>query len=167
VTEEFDLSAYDGQTVLIAFRSMTDWASNGNGALTPSGWYVRNIDVAGTTYDGSSTEPFMSLAEVRQDFVDYQFTVIGVAGSGRYEVLQYDARTFDSGDAQELAEFFEGDDAGRGPAFDQVIFTVTYAPAPGQTGAVPYEVGVNYYEAGPHKAPGQPGSSAAGEKAEK
>jgi hypothetical protein len=55
----FDLSAYAGQKVLIAFRSVTDPAIN-NG-----GWAIDDIAVGGKVIsDGSSTDPFRTMTQV-------------------------------------------------------------------------------------------------------
>jgi len=43
LTMTFDLSAYAGETVLIGFRYMTDWATLG------AGWYISEAKVSGTT----------------------------------------------------------------------------------------------------------------------
>jgi hypothetical protein len=45
ITMSFDLSAYAGQTVLVGFRYMTDWAT------TYEGWYISEATVSGTPID--------------------------------------------------------------------------------------------------------------------
>jgi hypothetical protein len=56
---EFDLSAYAGDTVLIAFRYITD------PAVTEAGWWVDDVAVGGTAIsDGSSLEGGRSATEV-------------------------------------------------------------------------------------------------------
>jgi hypothetical protein len=69
---EYDLSAYPGD-ILVGFRLVTDWASH------YEGWYVDNIAVDGVVVsDGSSTDGFMSLAELLQDKENsYVVTLIG------------------------------------------------------------------------------------------
>ena len=55
----YELDAYVGQDILLAFRYMTDWA------FTYEGWYVDNVYVDDTLIsDGSSTEPFKDLSEL-------------------------------------------------------------------------------------------------------
>lgn len=135
VTESFDLSEYKGQEVLISFRSMSDWASQGNSSEIPgTGWYLRNINVSETnvSHDGSSVEPFESLSEVREQYVNYQFTFIAVSDNGLYRVVQLDAKQFENGTPQELRKFI------RSPVYDRIIFTSTWAARPGETGSVPY-----------------------------
>ena len=69
------LSAYAGQSVLLAFRTVHDPAVEGNGELDPSGFWVDDITVGGTLVsDGSSLAPFKSLSETRPTAVS-NFTV--------------------------------------------------------------------------------------------
>ena len=51
----FDLgSAYAGQSILLAFRYSTDWASGGNDETSPPGWAIDNVAVGSTLLsDGS------------------------------------------------------------------------------------------------------------------
>ncbi|WP_254543223.1 immune inhibitor A domain-containing protein [Halomarina pelagica] len=138
VTEEFDLSAYAGQEVLVAFRYQTDWA------VANEGWYVRDVAVSGTnvSYDGSSVAPFRSLREVREDYVEYQFTLVGVMNNGNYRVQQLDMRTFDEGDAEELDRFL------RNGNFEEIVVSATWAAPPGDTGTVPYDFEVEFRRTG-------------------
>jgi hypothetical protein len=72
VTMSFDLSAYDGQEILVAFRYMTDWSYN------DPGWYIDNVDIAGVfSSDGSSTDGFQSLAEILGIQNSYTITLVG------------------------------------------------------------------------------------------
>ncbi|MFC7155690.1 immune inhibitor A domain-containing protein [Halomarina halobia] len=138
VTEEFDLSAYAGREVLVAFRYRTDWA------VANEGWYVRDVAVSGTdvSYDGSSAAPFRSLREVREDYVEYQFTTVGVTNNGNYRVQQLDMRTFDAGDAEELKKFL------RNGNFEEVVVSATWAAPEGDTGTVPYDVDLEFRQTG-------------------
>jgi hypothetical protein len=65
-TESFDLSAYAGQSVLVAFRYMTDGAQEGNnGDQSGAGWWVDDVAVGGTSVsDGSSLADFRSATQV-------------------------------------------------------------------------------------------------------
>lgn len=68
----FDLSAYAGQNVLLAFRYVTDWA------YEYDGWFVDNVTVDGQLIsDGSSTEPFRDITELHP--IDNDFGVRLVA----------------------------------------------------------------------------------------
>jgi bacillopeptidase F (M6 metalloprotease family) len=78
VNMSFDLSAYDGQDILIAFRFMTDWG------FTYEGWYVDNVFVDGTEYDD-----FVSYAEFSGIENLYTVTLVGErtnAGEQEYAV---------------------------------------------------------------------------------
>jgi hypothetical protein len=55
----FDLSAYSGSMVHIAFRYLTDWTT------TLGGWYIDNVYVYGTLIsDGTDASVFQTLSEV-------------------------------------------------------------------------------------------------------
>jgi len=86
VTMSFDLSAYDGMNIWVAFRYMTDWSYN------DPGWYVDNVYVDSTLIsDGSSMSGFMSLAELLGIFNKYTVTLVGERnrnGESQYEVKQ-------------------------------------------------------------------------------
>lgn len=59
IATSFDLSAYNGNTVHIAFRYMTDWTT------AFSGWYIDNISVYGTLISDGTDASFLStLSEV-------------------------------------------------------------------------------------------------------
>ena len=73
VTMSFDLSAYAGQDILIAFRYVTDWA------WIEAGWYVDNVYVDDTLIsDGSSAEPFLDITEIRPIELDFKVTLVGM-----------------------------------------------------------------------------------------
>lgn len=77
-TEEFDLTPYTGGEILISFRYMTDWASNGNGALRVPGWYIKNIEIPEIGYNNSctTTDGFESLQKVLGLYANYMVTFI-------------------------------------------------------------------------------------------
>ncbi len=78
----FDLSAYAGKSILIAFRYVTDWATSG------AGWYIDNVSVDGTLIsDGSSVAPFKDITEIVP--INNDFTVTFVAGKGSGKNAQY------------------------------------------------------------------------------
>jgi hypothetical protein len=69
------LSAYAGQNVLLAFRTVHDPAVEGNGVLDPSGFWVDDVAVNGTVVsNGASLAPFKSISETRPTAVS-NFTV--------------------------------------------------------------------------------------------
>lgn len=58
--QSYDLSAYAGQNILVAFRYATDWGGGGNTTDYPSGWAIDNLTVGGT----EAVDP-RSIQEVR------------------------------------------------------------------------------------------------------
>ena len=92
----FDLSAYAGQSILLAFRYVTDWAT------TEAGWFVDNVKVDGTLVsDGTSTAAFHDLTYYLPINNDYTVTFVGIKDSAKgnqYKVLTLDLdRTTESG----------------------------------------------------------------------
>jgi Immune inhibitor A peptidase M6 len=83
-TETFDLSAYAGQTILLAFRNMTDTNTLGNGGPIGPGWWVDNISVNGTSVsDGSSLDGWR--AEVAAPAISgFTVQLVGISTSGQY-----------------------------------------------------------------------------------
>ena len=70
-----DLGSYAGKTVLLAFRTINDPASQGNGYLDAPGFYVDDVTVAGAAVsDGSTVAGLRSLSEVKPGVVS-GFTV--------------------------------------------------------------------------------------------
>ncbi len=136
VTEEFDLSKYSGQEVLISLRYVTD------GAAVQPGFYARDISVSGTdiSYSGESTEPFKSLREARENYIRYQFSTVGLDGDTA-EVEQYGPETFENNGSTSLSPLPEGE-------FNETIFTATWAPEEQDRGTVPYGYEVNPQQAG-------------------
>jgi hypothetical protein len=109
-TEIFDLSAYAGQKVLVSFRYLTDWGSNG------TGWFIDNIEIPeiGYTNDGSSTEDFMSFQELAGQYVNYTVTFINEKEVGNkkdaktnYKVITVDPFNVTEEDALTLRQLFK------------------------------------------------------------
>jgi hypothetical protein len=123
----YDLSAYDGQDVLVAFRYMTDWAVN------EEGWYIDNVDIAGVfSSDGSSTDGFQSLNEVLGISNDFTVQLVGERnhrGQSEYEVM-----TILSGgymqDWAPIAEMFDN--------YRSLVLMVTYDAGVGVTSYADY-----------------------------
>ncbi|HSC92258.1 MAG TPA: hypothetical protein VLB86_11440 [Gaiellaceae bacterium] len=68
--ETCSLSAYAGQTVLLAFRTFNDPATLGESATVPPGFWVDDVAVGGTVVsDGSTLTGWRSPSEVRPDTV--------------------------------------------------------------------------------------------------
>jgi len=134
----YDLSAYDGQQILVAFRYMTDWGSAGNGGLDQPGWYIDDLTVGGFTADGSSLDGFQSIDQVKERFAQYLITFAGrmKGGNAGWQVLQLDMQTFDESSQIELKQFLANS------ALDEVVVIVSYAAPQGTQATVPFSVEV-------------------------
>ncbi|WP_330631974.1 peptidase M6 [Halocatena halophila] len=137
VSESFDLSRYQNQSVLVSFRYLTDWATAGNDSDQPgTGWYLRNVRVPGTgvTYADNSTDPFVDPSAIRDQPSRYQFTAIAINDSGPVTVEQFGTTTFTRGEPRELNALFDQ------PPYDRVVVLGTWAARTNETGTVPYSV---------------------------
>lgn len=108
--ESIDLSAYAGESVLLSFRYLTDWASN------EAGWYVDNISIPEIGYanDGSSTDEFKTLDEATGKYVHYTVSFINerVVGNGKGQktntkVIEVDPFNVTQEDALQLNQLFQ------------------------------------------------------------
>jgi hypothetical protein len=64
--ETCSLSAYAGQTVLLAFRTFNDPATLGQSTAIPPGFWIDNVSVGGTSLsDGTSLDGWKSFSETR------------------------------------------------------------------------------------------------------
>lgn len=112
-TETFDLTPYAGNKILINFRYMTDWASNGNKVLEAPGWYIKNIEIPETGYmnDGSSLDGFTSIPQLMGDYVHYMVTFVNEKYAGKktdpqhYQVKTLNPITMTEKDAVEIKSF--------------------------------------------------------------
>lgn len=137
-TETFDLSAYDGQHILLAFRYVTDWA------VEEAGWYVDNVrvDAIGYENDGSRLDDFQSLNEVLGRYVDYLVTFIHSEQKGKktnHTVMHVDPLNITNEEEKELEEFIQI------PPGDELIMTVTYGAPQGDLTYVDYDYEVRYH----------------------
>jgi immune inhibitor A len=130
----YDLSAYQGESILLAFRYMTDWGSLGNGALAAPGWYVDEITVGGQSLDGSSIAPFQSFDQIQQRYADYLITFAGKmrTGNAEWKVLQLQMQTFGESSQLEVQKFL------RDASLDEVIVIVSYAAPQGVLSGIPF-----------------------------
>ncbi len=88
VTLTYDLSAYAGQDILVAFRMVTDWATS------YTGWYIDNVMVDGTLIsDGTDASIFKDITEVVPINNDFTVTFVGIKGTAKgnqYKVITID-----------------------------------------------------------------------------
>lgn len=134
-TESFDLSPYAGQKIHLAFRYMTDWGYN------EEGWYVSNLQINNELIDaGETTDGFMSLEQVTEDYVDYQVQFIGFkkgkakGKDNHVKVIQFpDLINMSESDKVDLRDML------RSSQYAKVLMMVTYAPDPGKGGSAAYD----------------------------
>lgn len=134
--EEFDLTPYAGQNILIGFRYMTDWGTN------EAGWYIDNIEIPeiGIDNDCSLTEDFYSINEILGTKVDYAVTFINKIPFGKeniYSVKSLDPFNISEEETKELRELFMlGDN----------YMIIWYAAPEGQKGVADYTYEIIYWD---------------------
>ncbi len=127
-TETFDLSAYAGQDVLISFRNLTDWGYN------DTGWFIKNINLGEFSSEGSSTDLFQSLGQLKGEYVDYTVTFIQTRLDGEQKVVNVDPFNITEIEALQIRNLLTK---------GNVKMITTYAAKAGQKGAqdFTYEIG--------------------------
>lgn len=137
-TEEFDLTPYAGQDILIAFRYMTDSAQN------ESGWFIDNVEIEeiGYSNDCNSLEGFSSIDEILDIKVEYAVTFINKKTINKkffditaYSVLNIDPFDITEQDTVNLNLFFQ-----KGTTY----MIVWYAAPIGKKGTVDFEYEIIY-----------------------
>ncbi|UCH57516.1 MAG: immune inhibitor A [Candidatus Bathyarchaeota archaeon] len=138
VTMSFDLSAYAGQDILLAFRYVTDWNT------LYDGWYIDNVYVDGTHIsDGSSTDPFKDLTEVLPINNDFTVTIVGIkekAKGNQYKVLTLKLDEVTEDVIFELNSVLKSSDS--------AVMLVTFDAPEGFTGYVEYTYDFTYTNSG-------------------
>lgn len=128
-TETFDLSAYAGQDVLVSFRNMTDWGYN------DTGWFVKNIQLGDFSADGTSTDAFQSLGQLKGQYVDFTTTFIQTKKNGQQSVFHVDPFNVTEQEALDLQQVLrEGN----------LKMITSYAAAPDQKAAQEFTYEVLY-----------------------
>lgn len=116
-TESFDLSAYAGQDVLVSFRNLTDWGYN------DTGWFIKNINLGDFSADGTSTELFQSLGQLKGEYVDFTVTMIQTRPDGEQNVISIDPFNVTDTEALQVRNFLTK---------GNVKMITSYAAEPGQ-----------------------------------
>lgn len=137
----YDLSAYAGQDLLLAFRYVTDWA-------TPyEGWYVDNVMVDDVLVsDGSDASVFMDITEVVPINNDFTVTFVGI--KDKKNGNQYKVHTMKLDDMSETGMF----ELNKVLSWsDKAVMIVTFDAPEGFTGYADYTYDFTYTNAGPKK----------------
>ena len=83
LNESFDLSAYSGQDILVAFRYVTDWS------FTAPGWLVDNVAVDGNPIsDGTDASVFKDITEILPINNDFNVTFVEFQEDREQHLLQ-------------------------------------------------------------------------------
>jgi len=122
-TESFDLSAYAGQDVLVSFRNLTDWGYN------DTGWFIKNINLGDFSADGTSTELFQSLGQLKGEYVEFTVTFIQTRANGQQKVMHIDPFNVTDQEALQVRNFLTQ---------GNVKMITSYAAEPGQKSAQDY-----------------------------
>ena len=113
-TETFDLTPYAGGKILLSFRYMTDWGSNGNGYLDVPGWYIKNIEIPEIGYKNTctTTDGFESLQKALGIYANYMVTFVNEKYTNKgttpqhYQVKTLNPVNMTSADEVEIKKFF-------------------------------------------------------------
>ncbi len=139
VPESFSLPA---GTDLIAFRFMSDWGSNGNGALDDPNWYVDNVMVDSTLVsDGSNASDFKDISFYNPTLVDFNVDLVSMpnlkTGNSSTKVLH-----LITDDATEMATESQIKQALR--SSNVLVLIVTYDAPQGVSDYADYTVNFTY-----------------------
>jgi hypothetical protein len=113
-TETFSLTPYVGSKILISFRYMTDWGSNGNSALAVPGWYIKNVEIPEIGYKNScaTTDGFESLQKALGIYANYMVTFVNEKYTYKgttpqhYQIKTINPVNMTKADIVELQKFF-------------------------------------------------------------
>jgi hypothetical protein len=88
ITMSFDLTAYAGQTVMIGFRYMTDWAT------LYEGWYISEASVSSTPLELTPAYPIAS----------FQVTIVTMYAAGGYDLEEVALNGLNRGSGTAMAQ---------------------------------------------------------------
>jgi immune inhibitor A len=141
VNLSYDLNAYAGQDILVAFRLVTDWNTH------YGGWWIDNVYVNDTLIsDGSDDTVFMDITELLP--INNDFTVTFVGMKGKSNGTQYKVHTMKLDDVTEdgLLELNKVLNWS-----DEAVMLVTFDAPEGFTGYADYTYDFTFTNAGPKK----------------
>ena len=141
VTLSYDLSAYAGQDILVAFRLVTDWATHYGGWWIDA-VYMDDVEI----FDGSDASGFKDITEVLP--VNNNFTVTFVGIKDKKNGNQYKVQTMKLDDVTETGLF----ELNKVLSWsDKAVMLVTFDAPEGFTGYADYTYDFTYTNAGPKK----------------
>jgi hypothetical protein len=142
-SETCSLSAYAGQTVLLAFRAFNDPAALGQNPAVPPGFWVDDVTVGGTLVsDGSSLTDWRSFTEVRPvPVAGFTVRIISMRTKHRKDTIKVRelplSSTFELKGRARVSKYVDRN-------ADFVAAVVTYDdPTEGSTQYAPYRLTVN------------------------
>jgi hypothetical protein len=141
INMSYDLSAYAGQNILVAFRYVTDWATYYDG------WFIDNVYVNGTLIsDGSTPTPFHDLTYYLPVNNDYTLTFVGMKTVGKgndYKVVSMKLNHVTEQGLFELNKVLKWS--------TKVAMLVTFDAPEGVTYYAPYTYDFTFTNKGPKK----------------
>jgi hypothetical protein len=141
VTLSYDLGAYAGQDILVAFHLVTDWATH------YGGWWIDAVYMDGVEiYDGSDASVFKDITEVLPVNNDFTVTFVGVKEKKKGD--QYKVHTMKLDEVTEEG-LFELDKVLNWS--DKAVMLVCFDAPDGFTGYADYTYDFTFTNAGPKK----------------
>lgn len=142
VSESFDLSAYSGD-ILVGFRFMSDWATNGNGTLTDPNWYIDNVVVDTTDVsDGSNASAFKDVSFYQPTAADFTVDLVSLPREGSIGNSSFKVLHLITDDESEMASVSQIRRILRNS--NLLVLVVTYDAPQGVADYAPYDVAIGY-----------------------
>jgi hypothetical protein len=138
VHEDFDLSDFSGP-ILVGFRFMSDWGTNGNGELDDPNWYVDNVAVDDTLIsDGTNASAFKDVTFYRPIDVDFNVDLVSLPRVGSIHNSSFKVLHLVTDDASEMASASAIRQALRNS--NVLVAIVTFDAPQGERDYAPYEL---------------------------
>jgi hypothetical protein len=143
VNESFDLSAYAGQPILVGFRFMSDWGTNGNGNLDDPNWYIDNVAVDGSPVsDGSDASAFNDVTFYVPISVDFTVDLVSLPRYGTIHTSTTKVLHLMTDDASEMASASDIVEALR--SSNTLVLVITYDAPQGVSDYADYDLQIAY-----------------------
>ncbi len=143
LTESFDLSAYAGQSILVGFRFMSDWGTNGNGVLDDPNWYIDKVAVGNTLIsDGSDPSAFKDITYYAPIPVDFTVDLVSLPHYGSIHNANTKVLHLMTDDASETATASDIREALR--SSNTLVLVITYDAPQGVSDYADYDLSFGY-----------------------